>query len=102
MDNPTKPANEPSDATTYSITDGEVHNKIQDGLCDSDVSAMERNKLEGVHIGAGCGAALSTKQLQQATIVVDVPLIILGSGTLSTCVKPPAEEMQTPECGEYT
>ena len=63
---------------------------------------MERNEFEGVHVGAGYGATLSTKQLRQATIAGNIPSIILDSGASSTCVKPPAEEMQTSECCEYT
>ena len=102
LENPTKPADDPPDATAYSITDGEVHDEMRDGLCEVDVSAMERDELEDVHVGAGYGAALSTEQLRQATIAGNIPSVILDSSTSSMCVKPPTEDMQTSKYGEYT
>ena len=102
LENPTKPPKKPPDAAAYAITNNDVHDKMRDGLCKADASVIERDKLEGVHVGAGYEAALSTKQLQQATITCNIPSIMLDSGASSTYVKPPAKEMRTSECGEYT
>ena len=101
LDDPTTPSIESQDKAANSITDGEAHDELRDGLCAADVQAMDRDELEGVHANAGYGATLSTEQLRKATIAGDIPSIILDSGASSTCVKPPAEEMQTSECGEH-
>ena len=75
---------------------------MRDGLSKADANSIEGDQLEGVHVSAGYGATLSTEQFRQSTIVGDTPSPILHSGASSTCVKPPAEEMQTSEYGEYT
>ena len=99
---PTKPPKKPPDAAAYAITANDVHDEMQDGLSEADANAIECGKLEGMHVDTGYGAKLNTKQLQQATIAADIPSLIVDSGASSTRVKPPAEEMQTSECGEYT
>ena len=102
LETPTKPPKKPPDAAAYAITVNDVHNEMRDELIKADANAIECGELEGMHIGAGYGAKLSTKQLRQATIAGDIASIIIDSGVSSTCVKPPAEEKQTSECGEYT
>ena len=63
VETPTKPPKTPVDAAAYAITEDDVHDEMRDGLCEADASAIERDELEGVHIGAGYGATLSTEQL---------------------------------------
>jgi hypothetical protein len=58
------------------------------------------------YAGAGYGTTrmppnLSAAQLQKATITGKIPAIVLDSEVSSSCVKPPREEMQVSECGEY-
>ena len=97
---PTKPANDPPNATAYSITDDKLAEEIRDGFCNIDVGAEERSELENSYVGAGCRMKLSAKQLQHATIAGNVPTIVLDSRASSLYVNLPAEEMQASECGE--
>ena len=39
--------------------------------------------------------------MRTATIAGKIPTMVIDSGASSTCVKPPEEEMQVSECGEY-
>ena len=70
------------------------------------LSHAQQKATATTYLGTGYGAKqvppkLSAAQLRVATIAGKIPTIVLNSGDLSSCVKPPQEEMQVSECGEY-
>jgi hypothetical protein len=50
LDNATKPADVPPEATTYFITNDETYKEMRDGLCNTDADVIERGELEGSHM----------------------------------------------------